>query len=161
MTKEEFKYLFDLYFDSVRSYLYYRGAGTEEASDLAQDVFLRLWEKQIEIDPKAAIRLLYKMAGDMYVSKYRRRKLEMNYLDSLQDDKNDVSPEELLKHKELFENYKRALANLSEKQRIVFLMSRMEGLKYTEIADRLGLSVKAVEKRMNLTLSFLKKVLGQ
>ncbi len=159
MTKEEFKYLFDKYFDSVRSYLFYRGAGIDEASDLAQDVFLRLWEKQMDVDPKTAIRLLYKMAGDMYISKYRRVKLEMNYLNSLKNDKVDISPEDELKHKELFLNYKRALASLSEKQRTVFLMSRMEGLKYQEIAERLKLSVKAVEKRMNITLTYLKKVL--
>lgn len=159
MTKEEFKYLFDKYFDSVRSYLFYRGAGIDEASDLAQDVFLRLWEKQMDVDPKTAIRLLYKMAGDMYISKYRRAKLEMNYLNSLKNDKVDISPEDELKHKELFSNYKRALASLSEKQRTVFLMSRMEGLKYQEIAERLKLSVKAVEKRMNITLTYLKKVL--
>lgn len=159
MTKEEFKYFFDKYFDSVRSYLFYRGAGIDEASDLAQDVFLRLWEKQMDVDPKTAFRLLYKMAGDMYISKYRRTKLEMNYLNSLKNDKVDISPEDELKHKELFSNYKRALASLSEKQRTVFFMSRMEGLKYQEIAERLKLSVKAVEKRMNITLTYLKKVL--
>ncbi len=159
MTKEEFKYLFDKHFDSVRSYLFYRGAGMDEASDLVQDVFLRLWEKQIEVDPKTAIGLLYKIAGDMYISKYRRVKLEMNYLNSLTNDRVDISPEDELKHKELFTNYKKALANLSEKQRTVFLMSRMEGMKYHEIAERLKLSVKAVEKRMNITLTYLKKVL--
>lgn len=159
MTKEEFKYLFDKHFDSVRSYLFYRGAGMDEASDLAQDVFMRLWEKQIEVDPKTVIGLLYKIAGDMYISKYRRAKLEMNYLNSLKTDRVDISPEEELKHKELFTNYKKALASLSEKQRTVFLMSRMDGLKYHEIAERLKLSVKAVEKRMSITLTFLKKVL--
>ncbi len=159
MTKEEFKYLFDKHFDSVRSYLFYRGAGMDEASDLAQDVFLRLWEKQMDIDPKTAIRLLYKIASDMYISKYRREKLEMNYLNSLQNDKVDISPEDELRHKELSTNYKKALASLSEKQRTVFLMSRMEGMKYHEIAERLKLSVKAVEKRMNITLTYLKNVL--
>jgi RNA polymerase sigma-70 factor (ECF subfamily) len=133
----------------------------EEASDLAQDVFLRIWEKQMDVDPKTAIRLLYKMAGDMHISKYRRDKLEMNYLNSLKTDRVDISPEDELKHKELFTNYTKALASLSEKQRTVFLMSRMEGLKYHEIAERLKLSVKAVEKRMNITLAFLKKALQQ
>lgn len=159
MTKEEFKYLFDKYFDSVRSYLFYRGAGIDEASDLAQDVFLRLWEKQMNVDPDTAIHLLYKIAGNMFISKYRRNKLEMNYLNSLKTDETVISPEDELKHKELAINYKKALARLSEKQRTVFLMSRMEGLKYHEIAERLKLSVKAVEKRMNKTLAYLKNVL--
>ena len=159
MTKENFRFLFDSYFDTVRSYLFYRGAGMDEASDLAQDVFLRLWEKQMEVEPKTALRLLYKIAGDMYISKYRRAKLEMNYLNSLQNENISRSPEDDLSHRELFENYKKALASLNEKQRTVFLMSRIEGLKYHEIAERLNLSVKAVEKRMNLTLTFLKKAL--
>lgn len=159
MTKNEFKYLFDTYFDSVRSYLFYRGASMDDATDIAQEVFMRLWEKQMDVDPQTAKGLLYKMASDMHISKYRRDVLELRYRGTLNEDKDEHSPEEELRHKELFNNYKKALANLNEKQRMVFLMSRMEGLKYQEIADRLELSVKAVEKRMNLALGYLKKVL--
>jgi RNA polymerase sigma factor (sigma-70 family) len=159
LTRDKFKILFDKYFNSVRSYLFYKGAGTDEASDIAQDVFLRLWEKQMDLDEKTALGLMYKIAGDMYISRYRRKKLEMNYLNSLTHDRLDVSPEDEVRQKELFDNYKKALANLSEKQRTVFLMSRMEGLKYHEIAERLNLSVKAVEKRMNISLTYLKDVL--
>jgi len=161
LTKEEFKVLFDKYFDSVRSYLFYRGADKEQASDLAQDVFLRIWEKQLDVDPKTALRLLYKMAGDMFVSRYRRETLETNYRVSLKNDSLDFSPEDQLQYNELLANYKKALAALSEKQRTVFLMARMEGLKYHEIAERLDLSVKAVEKRMSITLAYLKKVLQE
>ena len=99
----------------------------EEASDLAQDVFLRIWEKQIDVDPKTAIRLLYKIAGDMHISRYRRAKLEMNYLNSLKNERIDISPEDTLRHKELYTNYKKALALLTDKQRTVFLMSRKIG----------------------------------
>lgn len=159
MTKKDFKYLFDTYFDSVRSYLFYRGAGADDASDIAQEVFMRVWEKQIEIDIKTAKHLLYKIAGDMYISKYRHDMLELRYKKSLNHEKEDHSPEEELKQKEMFITYKKALSSLNEKQRTVFLMSRMDGLKYQEIADRLNLSVKAVEKRMSLALGQLKKVL--
>ncbi len=161
MTKEEFKELFDSYFDSVRSYLFYRGAEKEEASDLAQDVFMRIWEKQPVIDPKIALRLLYKMAGDMFISRYRRETLEKNYRASLKSENLDFSPEDELRYKQLFENYIKALSKLSEKQRTVFLMARMEGLKYYEIAERLDLSVKAIEKRMCVSLAYLKKALQE
>lgn len=159
MTKEEFKYLFDNYFDAIRSYLFYRGADKDEASDLAQDVFLRIWEKQPDTDPKQLVGLLYKMAANMFVSKYRRDKLEMNYLNSLTNELVDASPDEEVQYKELYSNYKKALASLGEKQRTVFLMARMEGLKYQEIAERLNLSVKAIEKRMSATLAHLRKEL--
>lgn len=161
MTKEEFKLLFDNYFDRVRSYLVYRGADTEQASDLAQDVFLKVWEKQMKIDMNTALRLLYKIAGDMFISQYRREKLELNYMAALSDDSLDFSPEDQLRYNEMFSIYTKALAALSEKQRTVFMMSRMEGLKYHEIADRLQLSVKAVEKRMNIALANLKRALHE
>ncbi len=86
MTKEEFKLLFDNYFDPVRSYLVYRGADTDQASDLAQDVFLKVWEKQMKIDMNTALGLLYKIAGDMFISQYRREKLELNYMAAFSDD---------------------------------------------------------------------------
>lgn len=159
MTKEEFRYLFDTYFDSVRSFLVYRGAGVDNASDIAQEVFMRLWEKQIDIEPQTAKRLLFKIAGDMHISKYRREMLELKYINSQSYVANERSPEEEFSHKELLNNYKKALSSLNEKQRTVFLMSRMEGLKYHEIAERLDLSVKAVEKRMSAALHYLKESL--
>jgi len=160
LTREEFKILFDSYFDSVRSYLFYRGAEREQATDIAQDVFLKVWEKQLDIDKKSALRLLYKIAGDMFISQYRREKLEMNYRSGMVDEPFDLSPEDNLRYRELMDSYTRALAVMNEKQRIVFLMARMEGLKYHEIAERLDLSIKAVEKRMSIALAYLKKALG-
>lgn len=151
--------MFDNYFDSVRSYLFYRGAEKEKASDLAQDVFLRVWEKQIDIDLKKGLPLLYKIAGDMFVTQYRRETLEVNYRKALEENQYDFSPEEHMRYNELFSGYMKALAAMNEKQRTVFLMARMDGLKYHEIAERLHLSIKAVEKRMSVALAFLKKSL--
>jgi RNA polymerase sigma-70 factor (family 1) len=159
LTREEFKYLFDTYFDSVRSYLFYRGADKETATDLAQDVFLRIWEKQMQIDKEGMIKLLYKIAGDMFITRYRRDVLEQNYMKSLTNNSHESSPEDQLRYNELKANFSKALASMNEKQRTVFLMSRIEGLKYHEIAERLNISIKAVEKRMHITLAYLKKVL--
>lgn len=151
--------MFDNYFDSVRSYLFYRGADKELATDLAQDVFMRIWEKQPAIDAKGISGLLYKIAGDMFISKYRRETLELNYRKTLKYDTDNVSPEDRLYYNELEDSYSKALAALNEKQRTVFLMARMDGLKYQEIAQRLNISVKAVEKRMSTALAFLRKTL--
>lgn len=151
--------MFDNYFDSVRSYLFYRGADKELATDLAQDVFMRIWEKQPAIDSKGISGLLYKIAGDMFISKYRRETLELNYRKTLKYDIDNVSPEDRLYYNELEASYSKALAALNEKQRTVFLMARMDGLKYQEIAQRLNISVKAVEKRMSTALAFLRKTL--
>ena len=153
MTEKEFKQFFNRNFDGLRSYLYYRSGDMELATDIAQDTFVRLWEKQIKNEGKKTVGLAYKIANDFFISKHRRVTLEANYLNSLEFEFTNTTPEKEMQYKELKEKYEFTLANLGEKRRVVFLMSRLEGLKYTEIAERLGISVKAVEKRMNGALS--------
>jgi DNA-binding CsgD family transcriptional regulator len=67
--------------------------------------------------------------------------------------------EAAINYQDLKAQYERNLAKLPEKQRTVFLMNRMEGLTYTEIAKRLDVSVKTIEKRISQTLSKLRKTI--
>lgn len=149
--------MFDTHFDAVRSYVYYRSGDTELATDVAQETFLKIWEKQLQPDVKNIKGLLLKIAGDIFISRYRREKLALDFSMTFKHGILDDSPEDQMQFKELKSRYEQALKILPENQRTVFLMSRMDGLKYHEIAGQLGLSVKAVEKRMNLALTFLKK----
>jgi RNA polymerase sigma-70 factor (ECF subfamily) len=161
LTQEEFKLLFDRHFNSIRNYIYYRSQDEEMATDIAQESFMKLWEKDVDFDEKPLCSLLYKIANDLFISKYRREKVAQKYLVKLEPAIDNHSPEDQLAYKELTTKYETALEELSEKQRTVFLMSRMDGLKYQEIADRLNLSIKAVEKRMSHALSFLRNALGK
>jgi RNA polymerase sigma-70 factor (ECF subfamily) len=156
LTRDQFKTLFDQHFSAVRNYLYYRCGDAELASDLAQETFLKIWEKHPGIDPGNLQGLLYKIAGDQFVSHYRRQTTLTRISLNLRQEFADISPEERIIFEETRHRYESALARMPEKQRTVFLMSRLDQLKYHEIASRIGLSVKAVEKRMNLALSFLK-----
>ena len=157
MTREEFKKLFDQHFDAVRNYIYYRSGDTELATDIAQDAFLRVWEKKLG-DGHSNIRaLLFRMAGQMFVSQYRRQRTLTTIRLAIKPGATEESPEEQLMYKEMKKRYEAALARMPEKQRSVFLMSRLDGMKYHEIAGSLGLTQKAVEKRMSLALQFLKE----
>lgn len=159
MTEKEFKQFFNDNFDSIRSYLFYRSGDKELSTDLAQDTFVRLWEKQIKDEGKKTVGFAYKIAGDLFISKYRRNNIEANYINSLEFKFSDFTPEKEMEYNELKLKYEHSLAGLGEKQRVVFLMSRMEGMKYSEIAEKLGISIKAVEKRMNGALSTFRTVL--
>ncbi len=160
MTREEFKSLFDRNFDSVRSYIYYRCGDQDLATDIAQDVFMKVWEKDFEIRDGKIVGLLYKMASDLFVSSYRRKELDGRYRNTIELEYYSESPDETAEYNELKEKYEKALAEMNENQRIVFLMSRVEGLKYGEISERLNIGLKAVEKRMTLALKYLKEKLG-
>ena len=157
MKKEEFKSLFDAYFEDVRRYILYRSGDEEVATDIAQDTFLRIWEKQMIINPKTAKGLLFKIASDLFISRYRREQLAFNFFNTFEPNEKSLTPEDELNYQELKNAYETALKSMPEKQRVVFLLSRIDELKYKEIADQLGLSVKAIEKRMSLALEHLKK----
>ena len=160
MTQEEFKHIFDTHFNDVRNYIYYRSGDKEQATEVAQETFMILWEKKKLFKDLNIKALLYKIAGNELINQYRRQKVYQKFQAKTVDESFGESPEEIASYKELIINYELALQNLPEKQRTVFLMSRMDGLKNNEIADNLGLSVKAVEKRMKNALNFLKKAIG-
>lgn len=155
MTVQDFKMVYDLHFDAIRRYLTYRSGDLDLSSDIAQDVFMKVWTKKIEITNGNIKSLLYKMAGEDFISHLRYKKVESNYLNTLdfiiinQEEDDNFYAE---KKKE----FKKALSELPEKQRVVFLMNKIEGLTYIEIAESLGLSKKAIEKRMSQALSTLK-----
>lgn len=160
LTKKEFKICFESWFDSVRNYIYYRCGDSDLATDITQDAFMKLWEKDFEYHPNKTKGLIYKIAREMWVSghrkslKFQKTELPLNYVDQ------SNQPTEQLEYNELKSTYEKILAELPENQREVFLMNRMEQLSYKEIAERLELSVKAIEKRMSLAIAFLRKELN-
>jgi len=159
LTKEEFKYAYDKYFDSVRNYLYYKSGDPELATDIAQETFIRIWEKQFDIEPKKIKSLLYKISENMLFDHFRKEKVKNKHLKEvrLNFEYNDFYNN--MEYNEMLKAYEVALTNLPEKQRIVFLMNRLEGLTYNEISKRLQISIKAVEKRMSKALAKLRSMI--
>lgn len=136
--------------------MFYRSGNTELATDIAQETFLKIWEKQNKIDNARVKGLLFKIANNLFVSYFRKEKRSFEFFKHYEPDENTRNPEEDLVFKQLKENYSYALQRMPEKQRTVFLMSRVDQLTYNEIAEMVGVSVKAVEKRMRLALHFLR-----
>ena len=153
-----FKEYFDKYFDDIRSYLYYKSSEIELSEDLSQEVFLKLWENIDKIKQDTVKSYLYTIAGNLFKNHYNRKKVEFKFTSSLTESMAE-SPEFLMEFKEFDKILQSALAKIPEKSRIVFLMSRIDKLTYKEIAERLQLSVKAVEKRMKKALEILNNLI--
>ena len=72
-------------------------------------------------------------------------------------DRTNENPEHILEQEQFESKLLKAINNINETQRVAFLMHRIDGKKYAEIASELNISVKAVEKRIHLALIELKK----
>ena len=160
MTAKDFKMIYDTHFDDLRRYLIYRSGNQDLSGDIAQNVFMKVWTKKIEIASGNIKSLLFKMATEEFISHIRRKKVEKEYTESIdlrlirEPDNND----DLLEKKVLFQ---KALNQLPEKQKTALLMNKMQGLTYKEIAEVLNLSQKAIERRIGLALKALKQNLNQ
>ena len=160
MTHEEFKSCFNELFDAIRNYVFYRCNDGDLSTDIAQEAFMRVWEKNFVYDPKKTKSLVYKIANEIWINHYRKSKSAIKYQLTLTHESLNTNNEHNLEYEELKNKYESTLSILPITQREVFLMSRMEDLTYKEISERLDISVKAVEKRMSLALKELRKALS-
>ena len=155
-----FKSVFEAHFKVLRNFLIFKFKDVERAEDTAQNAFVILWENCGILKPEQAKSFLFTTAIRLSLNSIKHDKVILNFeLQSKPKATHDESPEFLLLESELKIQLEKAINDLPEKQRTVFLMNRFENHSYTEIATLLDLSVKAVEKRMHLALVSLRKVI--
>ncbi len=159
-TAEEiswFRSIFDSYYESIRSFAYFKTGSVDLSDDIVQEVFLKVWSMRGTVRTETVKSLLYTIAGNIIKNHYKHLQVTYNF----QRDNSAESPSESadseVRMEELNQQLQQALASIPEGPREVFLMNRIEEMSYTEIADRLGLSVKAIEKRMSEALRVLRE----
>jgi RNA polymerase sigma-70 factor (ECF subfamily) len=142
---------------SVRNYLYFKFGNEEQANDMAQDAFIKLWENCTDVPPEKAKSFLYTVANNATLNQIAHQKVVLNYAkNNSNSDKNNISPEFIFEEEQFKNKLDKAINNLTEAQRTAFLLHRIEGKKYFEIAEILGIGVKAVEKRIHGALVSLR-----
>ena len=129
------------------------------AEDLAQEVFLRFWEKRAQIEVNSSLpAYLRRMAINEALAYLRRHKhYEETEFEPQFESASGQSVEDRYLHGELEEHIKQAIATLPPKCRAVFQLSRFEELTYNEIANQMGISVKTVENQMGKALKLMRE----
>lgn len=155
----QFEHIFQVHYEAVRNYIYYKTGRIDEAEDIAQEAFLKIWEKRESIVQSTVKSLLYTIAGNIFLNRWQHRNVEIQFALQYGPEGTSSSPEYDLEMKEFDEKLQNALAAMTEKNRTVFLMNRIDRMTYQDIANTLDISVKAVEKRMNKALTFLRETL--
>jgi len=160
LTYKEFQEIFDTYFKPIRNFIYFKVGESAIAEDIAQDTFIKLWETRKAINMKTVKSYLYTIAGNLTINYLKRNQLKYKFHNQLSTRADKNNPEFILEMKEYEKVLNEVLASIPDGSREVFLMNRIEGMKYKEIAENLGLSVKAIEKRISKALEIIREKLG-
>ncbi|WP_228235017.1 RNA polymerase sigma factor [Allomuricauda sp. M10] len=151
-----FSSVFKAHSKTVFNYIFYKFGNEEKAHDAVQEAFVKLWENCAKVSPDKAKSFVYTVANNLYLNVIKAEKVRMKYADTT-NDRSHESPEFLMEEKEYKQKLEDALNALPENQRTTFLLNRVDGKKYAEIAEMEGVSVKAIEKRMHLALKSLRE----
>ncbi len=154
--EQVFSSIFKTNSKTVFNYIYYKFGNEEKAHDAVQEAFVKLWENCAKVMPEKAKSYLYTVANNLYLNVIKAEKVRLKYAKPTLEVSNE-SPEFLLEEKEYQQKLDNALNDLPENQRTTFLLNRIDGKKYAEIAEMEGVSVKAIEKRMHLALKTLRE----
>ncbi len=139
----------------LRNYLYFKFGDDNLADDITQEAFIKLWQNCNTVQhPKSFV---YTVANNAALNHTAHQKVVLQYAKQNPATELDgVNPEFLAEEEDFRKKFDRAIEMLTEAQRTALLMNRIEGLKYREIAEMLGISVKAVEKRIHGALVTLR-----
>lgn len=149
-----------MYFRRLRMLLLRRGGTREEAEDLIQDAFLKMQEYcerggQVRQPEGFLVRTVLRLAANARRDAHRNLYCEepVENLTLIVD--TTPTPDEVLAGDQCLERMRDALDAVSRRTRDVFFMQRLDGLSYAQIAQRLGVSISAVEKHIASALAIL------
>lgn len=161
---ELFLHLFHTCYERLHRYAYTLLRDSEEANDIVQTVFARLWEKRQSVVFEDDIKgYLYRSVHNLSMNVIRKegaRDKYMSYKNADRDSFMQGGTEQQTMARELENRISLATAALPEQCRIIFLKSREEGKKYAEIAAELNISVKTVEAQMSKALRLMREKLA-
>jgi RNA polymerase sigma-70 factor (ECF subfamily) len=159
--KKAFEALFHRYYGILCHFATHLTRNEAEAEEIVQELFVRLWEKRKKIQIDTSLKnYLFRAVKNQSLNYIQHNQIKNQYAqkvihetEALNTDKNNYAEIGLL-HK-----IEESIKSLPEKRQEIFRLSRQQGLKYREIAEKLNISVKTVETQMGLAIKTLREKL--
>lgn len=157
-----FDRLFQQYYKKV--YLFARGIlkSHEDAENIVQEVFIKIWEKHKELDENKSFEsFIFTITYNASISLIRKRLCKKSFFEKWYK-RTCYEMEVVIEsdYSDLNERVERLVDRLSPRRGQIYKMSREEGLTYKDISIKLGISVNTVENHMAASLKFLRQHLG-
>ena len=148
-----FKLLYDNYYQCLIRYALYRIHNLEASKELVQEVFTRVWFARNRLTPEKSIKAyLYKILHNLIINNRQLKSYNLSDIENLEHLADPSDTQSI----DLAIDIQKAISSLPEKLRTAFLLSRVDGFKYNEIAEICDVSVKAVEKRLSKAFKLIK-----
>ena len=161
--RESFNQIFRKFYAPLVRFCIRFVADGDIAAEIVQDLFVKLWSNRERLTFNTSFESYMltsvRNSAITYINKERAH-AEANMRVYLGESDN-TDPSETLQSNNLEESYRQILKVMPEKRREVFLASRFEGLKYAEIAQKMGISQKTVEAQMSAAIKQLREGLKE
>lgn len=144
--------------ERLRNYLYYHCGNAHTAEDLAQEAFIRLWEHCKKVPPEKAKAFVYRVGFNLMLDMAKHQKVVRKFEAAQGKHSGPDTPHFQVEQRAFEEQLWDTIRKMPEKNRVVFLMNRLDGMTYKEIAETTGITVKAVEKRMQKALAAIRVI---
>jgi RNA polymerase sigma-70 factor (ECF subfamily) len=134
----------------------------EDAEEIVQEVFLRIWEKRENVDESQSFSsYIFQAAKHRIFNGFRKKVNEQAYLDFVvyANDASSNFTDMAVEYQEIKSKAEAVISAMPPKRQEIFRLSREQGLKNKEIAEKLQISIKTVENQMSQALKFLREEL--
>lgn len=160
-SEDAFKIIFGLMGNKVWNYCRKLTGKREDAEELVQDIFTKLWQYRYQIDPAGNFEVFVFTLARNHIYNFGRKKLQYQLSPSGTLSEYNLTSGEpsLFSYQEIYQQYRKVLTQISGRSQQVFEMSREQGLSHKEIADQLGISIRTVENHIFNALKVLKREL--
>ncbi|OYD44149.1 hypothetical protein CHU00_18350 [Sphingobacterium cellulitidis] len=157
-----FESLYELYSSVIYNNIFRLIKNRTVSEDLLQDVFIKIWENREKIDPKQSF-VAYLFICSRNIAFNFKRRLKLEITSSLNSNYSLVlhtnAVDDWLEKKEVEQYIERIINELPEQRQRVFRLAKLDGKKYQEIADDLGISISTVKDHLVKANKFVKKYL--
>ncbi|MDO6519568.1 RNA polymerase sigma-70 factor [Zobellia galactanivorans] len=158
-NKVAFKYLFNTYYNRLVAYITTYNHNIAQSEDVVQQTFIKLWDNRQKLDegqsPKG---YLYAIAYNIYCDTLRTQKKQEKLMSVIWERAlRDRIEEDLDAKERRIQKMRQVIESLPPKCKEIIQMNKIQGIKYKDIAEHMGISIKTVEAQMRIAFTKIRE----